>query len=56
MKHLRGIGKARATRKRRDARREGLTLSRLAPPVASFPLTAKIKRDARCLEHICIVV
>lgn len=40
----------------RDARRAGLTLSRLAPPVASFPLTAKIKRDARCLEHICIVV
>lgn len=33
----------------RDARRE-------TPQVASFPLTAKIKRDARCLEHICIVV
>ena len=40
----------------RDARREGLTPSRLASPVASFRLTAEIKRDARCLEHICIVL
>ena len=53
----RGIGEARATRETRDARREGLSLSRLPPPVASVRLTAKIKKSARCLErHICIVV